>query len=194
MSGEICNYHINRSVIQGFLALRKAVTTHVKKYCIVYVCWCSQSAAYTSLAFGATRSGWWMNGKAFTILNTSCLSELSRIMAVKTLKNPYRWQTMRFKLSWKGKKTIIPKEKPCVNSTSIKLNTQREIPYLRAPIYHSLYYSHFEISGGPCNLIVSNWCDLFTNRTIFCFKSHLFPSQWGGYTKNKTTNQISKLV
>ena len=118
LSGEICNYHINRSVIQGFLALRKAVTTHVKKYCIVYVCWCSQSAAYTSLAFGATRSGWWMNGKSFTILNTSCLSELSQIMAVKTLKNPYRWQTMRFKLSWKGKKTIIPKEKACVNSTS----------------------------------------------------------------------------
>ena len=27
-----------------------------------------------------------------------------------------------------------------------------------------------------------------------CFKSHLFPSQWGGYTKNKTTNQISRLV
>ena len=27
-----------------------------------------------------------MNGKTFTILNTSCLSELSRIMAAKTLK------------------------------------------------------------------------------------------------------------
>ena len=27
-----------------------------------------------------------MNGKAFTILNTSCLLELSRIMAVKTIK------------------------------------------------------------------------------------------------------------
>ena len=40
-----------------------------------------------------------------------------------------------------------------------------------------LYYIHFEITGGPCNLIGSNWCDLFTNRTIFCFKSHLFPSQ-----------------
>ena len=48
-----------------------------------------------------------------------------------------------------------------------------------------LYYTHFEITGGPCNLIDSNWCDLFTNRTIFCFKSYLFPSQWEGYTKNK---------
>ena len=27
---------------------------------------------------------------------------------------------------------------------------------------------------------------IFTNCTIFCFKSHLFPSQWGGYTKSKT--------
>ena len=56
------------------------------------------------------------------------------------------------------------------------------------------YYTHFEITGGPCNLIGSNWCDLFTNRTIFCFKSHLFPSQWEGYTKNHTTNQISRFT
>ena len=27
-------YHINGGVIQGFPALRKAITTHVKKYCI----------------------------------------------------------------------------------------------------------------------------------------------------------------
>ena len=42
-------------------------------------------------------------------------------------------------------------------------------------ICYMFYYTHFEITGGPCNLIGSNWCDLFTNRTIFCFKSHLFP-------------------
>ena len=81
-------------------ALRKAVTTHVKKIRYFFTCvWYRQSAADTSLAFRTTRSGWWINGKAFTILNTSCLSELSRIMAAKTLKNPYRWQTVRFKLS-----------------------------------------------------------------------------------------------
>ena len=35
----------------------------------------------------------------------------------------------------------------------------------------SLFYcAHFEITGGPCNLIGSNWCDLFTNRTFFCFE------------------------
>ena len=34
-----------------------------------------------------------------------------------------------------------------------------------------------EITDYPCNLIGSKWCDLFTNRTIFCSKSHLFLSQ-----------------
>ena len=47
--------------------------------------------------------------------------------------------------------------------------------------------------GGPCNLIGSNWCYLFTNRTIFCFKSHLFPSQWGGYTKKKQPIRFQSL-
>ena len=46
----------------------------------------------------------------------------------------------------------------------------------------NVYYTHFEITGGPCNLIGSNWCDLFTNHIIFCFKLHLFCGQWGGYT------------
>ena len=31
--------------------------------------WYSQSAVDTSLAFRATRSGWWMNDEALTILN-----------------------------------------------------------------------------------------------------------------------------
>ena len=66
--------------------------------------------------------------------------------------------------------------------------------YITEGTSYIIYYTHSEITGGPCNLISSNWCDLFTNRTIFCFKSHLFPSQWAGHTKNKTTNQISRLV
>ena len=48
--------------------------------------WYSQSAAATSLAFGAAWSSWWMNSKAFTILNTSCLSKLSRILTTKHKK------------------------------------------------------------------------------------------------------------
>ena len=57
-----------------------------------------------------------------------------------------------------------------------------------------IYYTHFEITVGPCNLIGSNWCDLFLTRTIFCFNSHLFPSQWGDLSKNKTINQISRFT
>ena len=34
MLNSIIFHHINYGVIQGFLALRKAVPTHVKKYCI----------------------------------------------------------------------------------------------------------------------------------------------------------------
>ena len=45
------------------------------------------------------------------------LSEFSRIMAAKTLKNPYRLQTMTLKLSKKEKEPKIRKEKPKVTYT-----------------------------------------------------------------------------
>ena len=45
---------------------------------------------------------------------------------------------------------------------------------LRRFIY--LYYIYFEISCDPYNLIGSQQCDLFTNHTTFCSKSHLFPA------------------
>lgn len=44
--------------------------------------------------------------------------------------------------------------------------------------YYSSYYIHFEITSDPYNLIGSHQCTLFTNRTIICTKSHLFPSLW----------------
>ena len=62
-------YHINYDVTQEFIALGKTVTTHHKKYDIFSRVWYRQSATDMSLAFRATRSGWWMKGKAFTILN-----------------------------------------------------------------------------------------------------------------------------
>ena len=61
-------------------------------------------------------------------------------------------------------------------------------------VVYMIYCAHFEITGGPCNLIGSHWCDLFTNHTNFCFKLHLFPSQWGGSAKHIITDQISKRV
>ena len=61
--------------------------------------WYRLSAADTSLAFRATRLGRRMNGDAFTFSIQGRLSESLRIMAAKTLKNPYRLQTVTFKLS-----------------------------------------------------------------------------------------------
>ena len=62
------------------------------------------------------------------------------------------------------------------------------------------YHTHFEITGGPCSLIGPNWCNLFTNHTIFCPKSYLFsanettlktkqPIRYQGLFK--VTNQIA---
>ena len=64
-------YHTIYFVIQGFPALRKALTTHVKKKMrYFFTCvWYRQSAADTLHAFRATRSGWRKNNKASTILN-----------------------------------------------------------------------------------------------------------------------------
>ena len=55
------------------------------------------------------------------------------------------------------------------------------------------YYIQFEIIGYTCNVIGSQRCDLFPNRTIFCSKSHLFSRPMRMAQKNQTTNQISRL-
>ena len=55
------------------------------------------------------------------------------------------------------------------------------------------YYIHFEIIGYPCNVIGSQWCDLFPNCNIFCSKLQLFSRPMRMAQKNKTTNQISRL-
>ena len=72
------------------------------------------------------------------------------------------------------------------------------------PFYFQIYYTHFEITVSPCNLIASNWCDLFTNGTFFCFKSHLFPAKEEATLKTKqpirfqglftVTNQIARMM
>ena len=53
-----------------------------------------------------------MNGKAFHHSQSKVImSESSRNTAAKTLKNPYRLQTVTFKLFLKRKKTKIRKKK-----------------------------------------------------------------------------------
>ena len=55
-----------------------------------------------------------MNGRAFTILNTSCLSELSRIMVAKTLKKSVLLTDSEVQTFLERKETNILKEKPKV--------------------------------------------------------------------------------
>ena len=64
-----------------------------------------------------------------------------------------------------------------------------------------IYYTHFEITGGPCNVIGSNWCNLFMNRTIFALNHIFFPANEQATLKTKqpirfqglfkVTNQIA---
>ena len=60
----------------------------------------------------------------------------------------------------------------CETIFSSGTSTKRETAIFK------IYLIHFEITGYSCDVIGSQQCYLFTNRTIFCSKSHLFLSQW----------------
>ena len=66
---------------------RKALTTHAEIRYFFRCVWYSQLAADTSIAFHVCC--WWMNGESSPFSIQGRLSECSRIMAAKTLKNPY---------------------------------------------------------------------------------------------------------
>ena len=51
-------------------------------------------------------------------------------------------------------------------------------------IDYQIYYIHFEMTGYPCNLIGSQQCDLFPNRTIFALNRIFFSAN-----ENKTVKQ-----
>ena len=101
-------YYINCSVIQGFPALRKAITTQVKKKyvffheCLISLISCLQVTRL--LHHSVMLMNEWQSPHC-------CLSEFPQIMAAKKPKNPYRLQTVTFKLAQKGKKIKIRKEK-----------------------------------------------------------------------------------
>ena len=106
-------YHINYGVIEGFLALRKAVKAHLKKYRIFFTCvWYRQSAADTSLAIRASRSGWWKSGEAFTVLQTVMFKlllerEENQDTEKKNRKIRIQWLWWwNFSRGWERKSTI----------------------------------------------------------------------------------------
>ena len=86
----------------------KSLSNTREKIRYLFTCvWHRQSAADTSLAFRATRSG-----KAFYHSQSEIVCQrFFRIMAVKTLKNSYRSQTVTFKLfSRRGRKPKYEKK------------------------------------------------------------------------------------
>ena len=60
-----------------------------------------------------------------------------------------------------------------VRNRELKETRRRWLRKRHLRIDFALYYIHFEITGDRCNLIGSEQCDLFTNHTIFCSKSHV---------------------
>ena len=52
-------------------------------------------------------------------------------------------------------------------------------------LFLSLYYIHFEITGGPCYLIGSRWCNLFMNCTIFALNRIFFQANEQATLKTK---------
>ena len=110
-----------------------------------------------------------------------CESACRVLATMVSMSNPLR------EVRWKRSKVMfslykVKAYKSTLNQFILLINT-----------WSSLYYTHFEISGGPCNLIGSNCCNLFMNCTIFCLKSH-FSQPMRRLYYNKTTNQISRLV
>ena len=96
---KITYCHINYSVIQGFPALRKTITTHVeKKNKIFYVFDNANQLLTCHLLFVpfAQVDKWMAKPSPFPI--QGCLLEFSRIMAVKTLKNLYCLMEVTFNL------------------------------------------------------------------------------------------------
>ena len=97
---DILIYHINYGFIQGFPALRKAITSQVKKYNIF------------SGVFDLLISCWHITCLLYVLPFSiqGCLSEFFQIVAAKTLKNLYRWQTVTLKLSYKRKKQNVKRK------------------------------------------------------------------------------------
>ena len=104
-------YHINCGVIQGFLALRKAATTHVKKYRIFYVRWYSQSGTerHLPLAPLGQVDEWMAKSSRLSIqVVYRSFRELGRLKHLKKIRIADRQWVSNFPR--RGKKTNILKE------------------------------------------------------------------------------------
>ena len=92
-------YHINYGVKQGFPALRKALTLHMKKYCIFsLVLDIINQLLKSHLPFVPLIQVDECTVKPSLSTSQGCLLGFFWIMVVKTLKNPYHLQIVTLKL------------------------------------------------------------------------------------------------
>ena len=59
--------------------------------------------------------------------------------------------------------------------------------------YSSFYYVYFEITGNPCNLISSQQCALFPNRTIFALNRIFFSANEKRTLKQNNQSNCRKM-
>ena len=141
--------------------------------CKRYRCLCFKSLTLIKFRQTILDWEWWGLSRSFIKLTKWCERRVTCQQLIGDIKHTWK-NTIFFHVCYYGSSKGW---KPLYNT-----------------VVYMIYCTHFEITGGPCNLIGSHWCDLFTNHTNFCFKLHLFPSQWGGSTKHIITDQISKRV
>ena len=120
----MCIYYMNCAVSQGFPALKKAILNTSQNTTFFTCLRYRQSAADTSLAFRVTLSGWWMNGKAFTILNPRLFAEMFSEYGCwnywKILIANRQW---RLKFSTSGRKPNHERRTRRVNTTKLLQET-----------------------------------------------------------------------
>ena len=115
-------YHINCGVIQGFPTLRKAVTTHVKKYRIFFTCVDIASQLlirHSPLAPLGQVDEWTAKPSRFSIQGS--LSELSRIVALKHWKIRIADRQSGSNFSRRGKTNILKEKRKVTYSVTLML-------------------------------------------------------------------------
>ena len=111
-------YHTNHGVIQGFPALRKAVTTHMWKIFSLLFDIANQLLTHHSPF--APRSGWRINGEAFTILNPP--SFIGIFFGLRLLKH---W---KIRIAYRQRRSNFPKRER--KTKERKINRKLRIQWL----------------------------------------------------------------
>ena len=148
-------YQINYGVIKRFPAMRKAATTHVKKYDIfsrVFDIANQLLTRHSPFAPLGQVDEWTAKPSRFSIQGS--LSEIPQIMATRTFINPFCSRTLTFNLLLKGKKTNLQKEKPKVTYSMALVIAFLAICHM--PIL-AVYLTNLSVRPSSINKNFVNW-------------------------------------